>query len=582
MLAIHVDLLTDRLGITAYNDRGRAEWPPHPSRLYSALVDALHAEGQADPAEGRALDALAALPPPRIFAAPAHERRVLTVYVPVNDAEQVGGAVTLQKDEVAVAEAHQQLEDAMARVTSSEPAQARSSQKELQKAEKRLEKAQAKLRKTVHQATAIGSRGGTPDGAHQLLPWNRTKQPRTFPVIIPEVPRVSYVWDADLDDGEELRALRSVARRVVRIGHSSSFVALSVETLSESPSEGERLQWRPDDDGDEVFRVPTAGQRQALDSAFALHQGNTPGRVLPTGFQRYALGDRIFAQAETTRARGTWIVYHFLGTRFPAASAAVAVAEAVKGAILHHASDPAPSELSGHLDGAPMTGGHLAILPLPFVGHPHADGLIRGFALSLPRSTNPDVVRALKRALGTWERFPSAEATAPRTVQLNLAGGLALVAERVVDDNETLRSLRLNRWARPSHRWITATPIALDGECHSFDAPSAWMRRKAVRGAIKLVRRAVLRALGDAAHGIRSDDIAVSLAFSPPLVGAPHNRDVPSFQRTGHPRPRRLVHAIIELPVSVRGPLVLGAGRHFGLGLCVPSLDPVHSGEGSR
>jgi CRISPR-associated protein Csb2 len=40
MLAIEVAFLTGRYVATAYNTRNESEWPPHPARLFSALVAA--------------------------------------------------------------------------------------------------------------------------------------------------------------------------------------------------------------------------------------------------------------------------------------------------------------------------------------------------------------------------------------------------------------------------------------------------------------------------------------------------------------------------------------------------------------
>ena len=48
MLSIEVELLGKRYAATAHNDRGRAEWPPHPARFFSALVAALHERDQVD------------------------------------------------------------------------------------------------------------------------------------------------------------------------------------------------------------------------------------------------------------------------------------------------------------------------------------------------------------------------------------------------------------------------------------------------------------------------------------------------------------------------------------------------------
>lgn len=47
---------------------------------------------------------------------------------------------------------------------------------------------------------------------------------------------------------------------------------------------------------------------------------------------------------------------------------------------------------------------------------------------------------------------------------------------------------------------------------------------------------------------------------------------------TGWARPkslagRPLVHAVIKFGEDVQGPVILGAGRFFGLGLCLPLAD---------
>ena len=49
MFALAVEFLTGRYVATAFNDRERAEWPPHPARVFSALV-ATHFEEPEPPA----------------------------------------------------------------------------------------------------------------------------------------------------------------------------------------------------------------------------------------------------------------------------------------------------------------------------------------------------------------------------------------------------------------------------------------------------------------------------------------------------------------------------------------------------
>ena len=75
----------------------RAEWPPHPDRIFMALAAAWFETGGdsaavADEAyrrEGEALRWLEALPPPAIAASDVTDRNVVVGYVPVNDV-QVG------------------------------------------------------------------------------------------------------------------------------------------------------------------------------------------------------------------------------------------------------------------------------------------------------------------------------------------------------------------------------------------------------------------------------------------------------------------------------------------------------------
>ncbi|MGL4300752.1 MAG: type I-G CRISPR-associated protein Csb2, partial [Candidatus Neomicrothrix subdominans] len=88
MFAIRVDLLTDRYYATAFNDRQQGEWPPHPGRLFSAMV-ATWADG--DPpldAERQALLWLEGQAPPALRCDGPDDvarREVATHFVPIND-----------------------------------------------------------------------------------------------------------------------------------------------------------------------------------------------------------------------------------------------------------------------------------------------------------------------------------------------------------------------------------------------------------------------------------------------------------------------------------------------------------------
>ncbi len=92
MLAIEVEYLLGRAVATDVSERDLVEWPPHPSRLFSALVDALGDVGNDLPEQKSdcesALRWLEALPPPEIAASVADDvsiRTTVKYWVPIND-----------------------------------------------------------------------------------------------------------------------------------------------------------------------------------------------------------------------------------------------------------------------------------------------------------------------------------------------------------------------------------------------------------------------------------------------------------------------------------------------------------------
>ena len=85
-IGIEVNFLTGRFVATCHNDRRQPEWPPHPARLFSALVAAWADTEAPDVAERAALEWLESQAPPGIAASEAVPRKVVSHFVPVNDA----------------------------------------------------------------------------------------------------------------------------------------------------------------------------------------------------------------------------------------------------------------------------------------------------------------------------------------------------------------------------------------------------------------------------------------------------------------------------------------------------------------
>ncbi len=565
---LEVCYLTGRCVATAYHDRERSEWPLHPARLYSALVATWAESEECDPAERAALEWLAGLEAPCIHASAASPRQAVPHFVPVNDAAVL---TTFEREREKLLDCDQALESAKAEY---ESAQRAGDKKALEKASKALAKAE-KVRGAEHrkfeQLLATDqepyARGKHPasalKSAHALIPDNRSKQPRTFPSVSPDDPRVFLRWTGrDEEIERHTSALAGLAGRVVRIGHSASLVACSVAKDSPPPT------LEPSDSGNEVLRVPGPGQLERLVDAFALHQEVEP-RVLPCRFQRYkSVGERPEDPQGESVFGEDWVVFRQVHGRRLSQTCGVEMAKAMRGALMKHASDPPPELLSGHAEsGEPSNKPHLAVVPLPFVGHPHATGELLGLALVFPRAADDTARREVLRAVGVWEDQRRAEEDDEEvqtpSLQLVLGRAGALELERVEWGVAALKTLRGATWCQASRAWVTATPIALDRNPGNLSSPDPVEQAAAFAAAESSIATACERIGLPRPH-------YVQVHSSVPLHAAVKAREYPSFPADPQKHQRVKVHARLEFPIPVRGPVLLGAGRYYGLGLCVP------------
>jgi CRISPR-associated protein Csb2 len=86
MFAIGIRYLTGYAVATDVSDRERAEWPPHPARVFMAMA-AAHFESGEDADERAALEWLEQQAEPAMYAGDAQPRDAVVNYVPVNDME---------------------------------------------------------------------------------------------------------------------------------------------------------------------------------------------------------------------------------------------------------------------------------------------------------------------------------------------------------------------------------------------------------------------------------------------------------------------------------------------------------------
>ena len=539
---IEVNFLTGRYVATFHNDRRQPEWPPHPARLFSALVATWADDDEPDRSEREALEWLEAQGHPTIAASCAVPRKVVSHFVPVNDASVVSRTLQERK----VKRIHDLTDELHHELTASGG--------EVTKQVARLRHTLAKEREVETQVSHTGNT--SPSSAVQMLPDGRGKQERFFPSCTPDEARVTYLWHSPSPDGVG-EALDQLLRRVTRLGHSSSLVSCRVVP---NPS-GATLV--PGGDIGESLRSFRPGQLAELVRQFGRHRESRP-RSLPYTDVRYR-GVAETSQTERPHepdTAGDWIVFEFAynSRAFPA-TRALELAKAMRSAVLNYAEDPLPEELSGHKpEGTPTAAPHVAFLPLPYTGFERADGRLLGLAVSVPKTLGEVARRALFRAIGTWESTAKSQ---PLKLTLGSLGAIQLTRLR---GPATLVSLRPEVWRRRSRRWVSVTPVALPRHPGRLRGGTGAARAKAWA----LAESAVVAACTHVGLPVPS---AVQVSLSPFLAGARAVARFPAFSQSvqdGKPVRRQLVHASLTFEHPVAGPLMLGTGRFLGLGLMRP------------
>lgn len=540
---IEVNFLTGRYVATCHNDRQQSEWPPHPARLFSALVAAWADADEPDQTEHNALEWLESRDPPAIAASGAIARTVATHFVPVNDTAIVSSALQNKKA------------DRVRNLTENIQKEVIESKGEVTRNLLRLQQRLDKERDVQRQVADIGNK--PPASAELILPDRRGKQERHFPSVTPNEARVTYLWQ-EVAPKSIHKALDQLLQRVTRLGHPASLVACRATHSAPKAS------WVPGK-GSEHFRSVRSGQLAELERRYAIHRGISP-RALPYRDVSYEAVGELIAEERLMEPNtvGDWIVFEFShdSRAFPS-TRIVEVATAMRGAILRHAEDPTPAGLSGHEHGgAPSRAPHLAFLPLPYVGSEYADGRLLGIALSVPRTLSEGVRQTLYQAIGKWEKGTSA-ASYPLKLVFGQQGVLRMARLR---SPPVLAALRAQIWQRPSRRWVSATPIALPKHPGHLSKGSAASRAEAWQRAEAIVAAAC-------EHVGLPEPTTVEVSVSPYLAGARSAHQFPAFAQSGPSGKsfrRQLVHASVMFENPVVGPLMLGAGRFFGLGLMRP------------
>lgn len=460
MLALEIEYLMGRVLAATRDDRRTVEWPPHPSRLFSALV-AAYQECDLDKDARAALEWLEALPEsPRIYAHPPEHKGYIRdtneVFVPVNDVGQV--------------------------------------------------------------------------------PERRPRQGRWFPAFTPQDRHVWFIWSDASGYEMHRNALQRIAENVTYLGHSMSPVRVHVNDSSPEPT------LIPDPAGDIMLRTTGKGRLQNLEETYNRRKLNTTIQPHFGRITKYRVVSAPQVQHPVSVFRHVFVFRCLQGTNYPPQSAARLVA-IVRKAILDLYPNPIPEVISGHDTlGEPLRGPHLAITPLLDAGHNYADGHVMGFALWLPHDVSVEIIETLEDSLvefhsitlgqlGKWEIS-------------RLTGDLAARASK---------GMRSETYIEANDTWASVTP-AIFGRFpkKSQTGPG----KDGGRVFAELCEMIGLPKPVEARVGPASALIGPPMAseFMPPEKFANCLR----------------AHVWLRFDEPVQGPVLIGAGRFAGFGLCRP------------
>lgn len=350
--------------------------------------------------------------------------------------------------------------------------------------------------------------------------------------LSPRTPEVTYVWPDVSASPAQLESIVMRAARVSYLGCSDSPVRMTVTT--ETPPVTAEPAWVPQESGGRAIPVPYGGYTQALDLAFDQWlQGPMRRAWIPTRRASYAPPGE---GPPTVVARPT--VFWFRISPAVSGRFALVLAETLRDAVLdlyeRHVGPETPALLHGH--GFQGSGrNHAEFLALPDVGFPHSSGRVHGLAVWLPPETPNDTAANVRGAL--------------EHLSVLARPGRFETAVRAYGGEERPRAASPTRWAGPSSRWISALPVVHERwSSHGPDREEVerWFRHAGFECRVLAHRNSIAPLLPGSGR-LRPEQV--------------HHKD-----RSRHP----YSFFEVRLDREIDGPVVIGRGRQFGVGLMAP------------
>ncbi len=487
---------------------GRGDWPPSPARVFQALVAGAGLGGPLKDSEKKALEWIESQPAP-IIATPLGrqcERGVL-FYMPNNDSDSIGG---------------------------------------------------------------------DPRRMGKIRTATKVFRPFLFDSNIPFI----YAWplDASAEDDGLARELCALAERVYQLGRGIDMAwawgeLLDNEQLEELLADYPGRLWRPSaGESRTTLQVPCPGSLESVElryRAFAQRFHYVmDGRAVKVTFRKAPRLRFRLVSYDTTPTRQLYELRDpatdATFAPWPLAHASPLIVQLRDGAVARlqrsmptHRADIARALVGrkpdGANDGPPED--RVRIIPLPSIGHVHADHEIRRILVEVP-ATCP-----LRAADVQWA-FSGLD-----VVDMETGESRAVLTR--ADDEGFQRHYGVG--GSQGHRvWRTVTPAALPADAQRRRIDPARKREEAKTGSerrteVLRAAHAVRQALRHA--GVRAGVSAIRVQREPFEANGAR---VEAFADGTRFAKERLWHVEIVLETPVPGPLVIGDGRFLGLGVMAP------------
>ena len=480
---------------------GAGGWPPAPARLYQALMAGMARGAKVPDAAWSALEWLERLPPPVVAAPRGVPGQGFTGFVPNNDLDAALSVKNVPR-----------IDDAVASV---------------------------RVGKTIR------------------------------PILFDSAAPVLYWWSFFGDDAQAT-ALCGVAKHLYQLGRGidmawAEAIVLDAKEAQLRVSGHGGIVYRPSEGSgaDRSLLCPKPGTAQSLATRFEgtrtrFRQGGSnrkpvrvfvqPPKPLLASVAYDVPPDRLIFGLRGEDARGG-----FASRRLSEAATLVTEARDRAARRLNEATPARSDGIARYLVGKGATdadkAGRVRVVPLPSIGHAHADMMIRRLAVYVPQSCPlpaGDIAWAFSQVIWTD------------------ADGVVLAALQRMDDDAMVE-----RYEHSRRCWRSVTPLALaaarrrriDPAKVGEEAKDAPERAREETRAVHAVRQALRHA------DFNVSPTAVRVQREP-FDGRGERAEV--FAAGSRFRKEALWHVAITFAVPVAGPLVLGDGRYLGLGLMRP------------